>query len=122
MSRSVLVVEDDALNLRFFTELLSWQGYRVRAARTGAGALAAAQDERPDLVLLDIELPDESGLSVAGALRADAALSDVPVVAVTAFARAGEEARLREGGCSAYVSKPVNMRGFLDVVRKFAQN
>ena len=122
MAKTVLIVEDDDLNLRFFTELLTWKGYRTRVARTGAGALAEAQAERPDLILLDIELPDDSGLSVAGRLRDDAGLADVPVVAVTASALAGDADRARAGGCAAYVSKPVSMHGFLDVVRKFAQD
>lgn len=122
MPKTVLIVEDDDLNARFFSELLKWQGYRTRVARTGAGALAEAQAERPDLILLDIELPDDSGLQVATRIKRDGALARVPVIAVTANAMEGDEARIRAGGCEGYVSKPVSMRGFLDVVRKFAQD
>jgi two-component system cell cycle response regulator DivK len=120
MGKTVLIVEDDELNLKFFDELLSSEGYRTRTARTGAAALASARDERPDLVLLDIELPEGSGLDVAGAMKRDLGLAGVPVVAVTAHAMDGDEARIREGGCEGYISKPVTMRGFLDAVRRFA--
>lgn len=121
MGKTVLIVEDDELNLKFFDALLSSEGYRTRTARTGAAALASARDERPDLVLLDIELPEGSGLDVAGAMKRDAGLAGVPVVAVTAHAMEGDEARIRQGGCEGYIAKPVSMRGFLDAVRRFAQ-
>ena len=123
MPKTVLIVEDDDLNLRFFRTLLEWQGYRTQIARTGACALETARAERPDLILLDIELPDDSGYAVAGALREqrrDGAAA--PVIAVTAHAGVGVEARARAAGCAGYVSKPVSMHGFLDVVRKFAQD
>jgi two-component system cell cycle response regulator DivK len=117
--KTVLIVEDDDLNLRFFNDLLTSEGYRTRTARTGAAALAAARAERPDLILMDIELPEGSGLEIASRLRAEAGLSQVPVVAVTAHAMRGDEARIRRSGCAGYISKPVSMRGFLDTVRHF---
>ncbi|TVQ57341.1 MAG: response regulator [Rhodobacteraceae bacterium] len=120
MPKTVLIVEDDELNLRFFDELLSSEGYRTLTATTGADALAAARGERPDLVLLDIELPEGSGLDVAGAMKRDVTLAGVPVIAVTAHAMEGDEARIRDGGCEGYIAKPVTMRGFLDTVRRYA--
>ncbi len=120
MTKTVLIVEDDDLNLKFFNDLLTSEGYRTRTARTGSAALKSARSERPDLILLDIELPEGSGLDVAGALKSDAVLAKVPVVAVTAHAMAGDEQRIREGGCQGYISKPVSMRGFLDAVRRYA--
>ena len=122
MTKTVLIVEDDDLNLKFFNDLLTFEGYRTRTARDGAAALAAAEAERPDLILLDIELPEGSGLDVADRIKRDARLAGVPVVAVTARVMAGDEARIRAHGCEACVSKPVRMQGFLDVVRQFAHN
>lgn len=117
--KTVLIVEDDDLNLRFFNDLLTSEGYRTRTARTGAAALAAAKSERPDLILMDIELPECSGLEIASRLRGETGLSQVPVIAVTAHAMRGDEARIRNSGCAGYISKPVSMRGFLDTVRHF---
>jgi two-component system cell cycle response regulator DivK len=122
MPKTVLIVEDDDLNRKLFHDMLTFEGYAARTAANGAGALKAAREQRPDLILLDIELPEGSGLDVAGALKRDATLSDVPVVAVTARAMEGDEARIRAGGCEGYISKPVCMQGFLDVVRRFAHN
>jgi two-component system cell cycle response regulator DivK len=120
MTKTVLIVEDDELNLRFFTDLLESEGYRTRAAQTGSDALAAARAEPPDLILLDIELPERCGLEVAEELATDGALGAVPVVAVTAHASDGYADRIRRSGCRGHISKPVTMRGFLDAVRKFA--
>lgn len=119
MTKTVLIVEDDDLNLRFFNDLLLSEGYRTRTARTGADAIAQATAEPPDLILMDIELPEGSGLDIASRLRAEAGLARVPVVAVTAHAMQGDEARIRNSGCAGYIAKPVSMRGFLDTVRRF---
>jgi two-component system cell cycle response regulator DivK len=120
MNKTVLIVEDDDLNLRFFADLLESEGYRTRTAQTGDDALAAARAEPPDLILLDIELPERSGLDVAQELRADDALGRVPVVALTAHASAHYADRIRRSGCRGHIAKPVTMRGFLDAVRKYA--
>jgi two-component system cell cycle response regulator DivK len=122
MAKTVLIVEDDDLNLKFFDALLRSEGYETRTATTGAAALSAARESRPDLILMDIELSEGSGLDVAGALKRDAELGAVPVVAVTAHAMKGDEERIRDSGCAGYIAKPVSMKGFLDAVRKFAQN
>lgn len=120
MSKTVLIVEDDDLNRRLFNDILEFEGYRTRTAATGAEALESARRERPDLVLLDIELPEGCGLSVAGAMKRDELLTDVPIVAVTAHALAGDEMRFRAGGCEGYIAKPVTLNGFVDAVRRFA--
>jgi two-component system cell cycle response regulator DivK len=122
MPKTVLIVEDDELNRKLFSDILTFEGYETRTAADGPGALEAARERRPDLILLDIELPRGSGLDVAGAIKRDAALASVPVVAVTARAMEGDEARIRAGGCEGYVSKPICMKGFLDVVRQFAHS
>lgn len=118
MAKTVLIVEDDELNLKFFNDLLTSEGYRTRLARTGADALDSARAERPDLVLLDIELPGRSGLEIADEMRRDSRLADVPLVAVTAHAMEGDEDQIRRRGCIGYIPKPVTMDGFLSTVRR----
>ena len=120
MGKTVLIVEDDDLNLKLFDEVLTLEGYRTRTARTGSDALDQARRERPDLVLMDMDLGGSSGLDAVRRMRDEASLDDVPVVAVTAHAMRGDEGRFRDGGCAGYIAKPVTMRGFLDEVRRFA--
>ena len=122
MTKTVLIVEDDELNRKLFNDILTFEGYETRTAADASAALAAAREHRPDLILMDIELPEGSGLDVAGALKRDSALADVPVVVVTAHAMQGDEDRIRARGCAAYVSKPICMKGFIDVVRQFAHS
>lgn len=120
MAKTILIVEDDELNLKFFDALLQSEGYATQTARTGPDAMAAARAARPDLVLMDIELGEGSGLDVADAMRREATLETVPVVAVTAHAMRGDAERYCESGCAGYLAKPVTMQGLLDAVRKFA--
>jgi two-component system cell cycle response regulator DivK len=122
MAKTVLIVEDDELNLRFFDALLRSEGYATQTARSGPAALAAVRARRPDLILMDIELPEGSGLDVADTLRRDGNIGSVPVVAVTAHAMRGDAEHFCEKGCAGYVSKPVTMKGLLDAVRKFAHS
>lgn len=122
MSKTVLIVEDDELNLKFFDALLRSEGYETKTAQTGPAALAAARAKRPDLILMDIELSEDCGLDVAETLRRDANLGSVPVVAVTAHAMRGDAERFRDQGCADYIAKPVTMKGLLDAVRKFAHS
>jgi two-component system cell cycle response regulator DivK len=82
-------------------------------------ALSLAREHRPDLILMDIQLPEVSGLEVTKWLKEDDQLREIPVVAVTAFAMKGDEERIREGGCEAYISKPISISTFLDTVRQF---
>lgn len=120
MTKTVLIVEDDELNLKLFDDVLRLEGYRTRTARCGVGALASARRERPDLILMDIELPGGSGLDVAAEMRLDAGLADVPVLAVTANAMRGDDERMRASGCAGYIAKPITLRGFVETVRRFA--
>jgi two-component system cell cycle response regulator DivK len=87
--------------------------------RNGMEALALAREQRPDLILMDIQLPEVSGLEVIKWLKDDEALRDIPVIAVTAFAMKGDEERIRQGGCEAYISKPISIATFLDTVRRY---
>lgn len=117
--KSVLIVEDNELNMKLFHDLLDAHGYRTIQTRNGLDALALAREHRPDLVLMDIQLPEVSGLEVTRWLKEDDELCNIPVVAVTAFAMKGDEERIRSGGCEAYVSKPISVMLFLETVRKY---
>ena len=118
MSKKVLIVEDNELNMKLFHDLLDSQGYETLQTREGLQALALARQHRPDLILMDIQLPEISGLEVTKWLKDDEELKAIPVVAVTAFAMKGDEERIRSGGCEAYISKPISVMHFLDVVRQ----
>ena len=118
MSKKVLIVEDNELKMKLFHDLLDSQGCETLQTREGLQALALARLHKPDLILMDIQLPEISGLEVTKWLKDDEELSHIPVVAVTAFAMKGDEERIRQGGCEAYISKPISVMHFLDVVRK----
>ncbi|MCC6918657.1 MAG: response regulator [Alphaproteobacteria bacterium] len=117
--KKVLIVEDNELNMKLFNDLLDAHGYKTLQTRDGMEALDMAREHRPDLILMDIQLPEVSGLEVTKWLKADDELHSIPVVAVTAFAMKGDEEKIREGGCEAYISKPISVATFLDTVRKF---
>ena len=119
MAKTVLIVEDNELNMKLFHDLLEAHGYAVVGTRSGIDALDLARQHRPDLILMDIQLPEVSGLEVTKWLKDDAELKAIPVVAVTAFAMKGDEERIREGGCEAYLSKPISVGKFIETVRQF---
>lgn len=116
--RRILVVEDNDLNLKLFRDLLIAQGYSVMHTRDGVEAFRLARTHKPDLVLMDIQLPEVSGFEVTRWLKDDPGLRDIPVIAVTAFAMAGDEEKARAAGCSAYVTKPIAVKAFLETVAK----
>jgi two-component system cell cycle response regulator DivK len=117
--KTVLVVEDNELNMKLFHDLLTAYGYATLQTRNGMEALALARAHRPDLILMDIQLPEVSGLEVTKWLKDDDRLAGIPVVAVTAFAMKGDEQRILQGGCEAYLSKPISIGLFIETVRKF---
>lgn len=117
MTKTVMIVEDNDLNLRLFEDILASEGYDTVSAVDGANALPLARRTLPDLILMDIHLPDESGLSATRRLKSDAELSDIPVIAVTAHAMTGDEGRIRAEGCADYISKPISVGLFLNKVR-----
>ncbi len=119
MAKTVLIVEDNELNMKLFHDVLDAHGYDTLQTRTGLEALALARKYHPDLILMDIQLPEVSGLEVTKWLKEDDSLRDIPVVAVTAFAMKGDEERIRQGGCEAYISKPISVPMFLGTVRQF---
>lgn len=119
MSKKVLVVEDNELNMKLFRDLLEAHGYQTVQTRNGNEVLDLARREKPDLILMDIQLPEVSGLDVTRWLKADAELKIIPVIAVTAFAMKGDEQKIREGGCEDYISKPISVTGFIETIQKY---
>jgi two-component system cell cycle response regulator DivK len=117
--RTVLIVEDNELNMKLFHDLLAAHGYTTIQTRNGLEALELARRHRPALILMDIQLPEVSGLEVTKWLKEDDELRTIPVVAITAFAMKGDEERIRSGGCEAYISKPISVSGFLETVHRF---
>jgi two-component system, cell cycle response regulator DivK len=119
MAKTVLIVEDNELNMKLFHDLLEAHGYKTVGTRNGNEALDLARRHRPDLILMDIQLPEVSGLDVTKWIKADPMLKSIPVIAVTAFAMKGDEERIRQGGCEAYLSKPISVAKFIETVRQF---
>lgn len=119
MAKTVLVVEDNELNMKLFRDLVEALGHRALGASEGLAAFESARDNRPDLIVMDIQLPAISGLEVTRWIKAEPDLADIPVIAVTAFAMKGDEERILDAGCEAYLAKPISVSGFLDTLRRF---
>ena len=119
MQRTVLIVEDNELNMKLFHDLLSAHGYVTLQTRNGRQALELAQEHHPDLIIMDIQLPEVSGLEVTRWIKSDDATKDIPVIAVTAFAMKGDEEKILNGGCEAYIAKPISVTQFIDTVKTF---
>ena len=118
MKKRILIVEDNDLNLKLFRDLLGAHGYETIETKEGMEAIGLTRREQPDLILMDIQLPEISGLEVTKWLKEDETLAHIPVVAVTAFAMKGDEERIREGGCEAYIAKPISVSHFLETIRR----
>lgn len=119
LAKTVLIVEDNELNMKLFRDLLQAHGYNTLEARTGPEALKLAVDHAPDLILMDIQLPEFSGLEVTQKIKSNDQLTDIPVIAVTAFAMKGDEERIRQGGCEDYIAKPISVVSFLEKVKRY---
>jgi len=119
MAHRVLIVEDNELNMKLFHDLLEASGMEILQTRNGTDALAVAKRERPDLIVMDIQLPEMSGLEVTERIKSDPDLKPIPVIAVTAFAMKGDEERIRAAGCEAYLSKPISIDRFIATVKQF---
>ena len=119
MSKTILIVEDNELNMKLFNDVLQAHGYETIQTREGMEALRLTKENRPDLILMDIQLPEVSGLEVTKWIKADKDIRDIPVIAVTAFAMKGDEEKIRQGGCEAYIAKPISVSEFLATVQKF---
>ncbi len=119
MSKTVLVVEDNELNMKLFHDLLEASGYDTIQTRSGLEAIDLAREHHPDLILMDIQLPEVSGLEVTKWIKEDDDLRSIPIIAVTAFAMKGDEERIRQGGCEAYLSKPISVGKFIETVKAY---
>jgi len=117
--KTVLIVEDNELNMKLFHDLLEAHGYDTVGTQSGIKAIELARTHHPDLILMDIQLPEVSGLEVTKWIKDDPELHRIPVVAVTAFAMKGDEERIRQGGCEAYLSKPISIAKFMETIRRF---
>lgn len=110
MLRKILVVEDNDRNRRLLKILLKAKGYEVIEATTGEEAMNCLRDQMPDLVLMDIQLPNMDGLALTRKIKSEAKTSGIPIIAVTAYAMKGDKKRILEAGCDAYISKPIDTR------------
>ncbi|MBL8642075.1 MAG: response regulator [Alphaproteobacteria bacterium] len=119
VGKKVMIVEDNELNMKLFHDLLEAHGVETIQARDGKNVLALAREHKPDLVLMDIQLPEVSGLDITKWLKDDDELKSIPVIAVTAFAMKGDEQKIREGGCEDYISKPISVIKFIETIQKY---
>jgi two-component system, cell cycle response regulator DivK len=119
MSKRILVVEDQEDNRRILRDLLGNAGYELIEAETGEEALTAVEAQRPDLILMDIQLPVMDGYEATRRIKSNANMKAVPIIAMTAYALAGDEAKALAAGCNGYVTKPFSPRALLAKVREF---
>ncbi len=119
MSTRILVVEDHEDNRRILRDLLTSAGYEPLEAVTGEEGVALAETHRPDLILMDIQLPGLDGYEATRRIKANPALRQTPVIAVTSYALSGDDVKAREAGCDAYVTKPFSPRALLAKIREY---
>jgi two-component system cell cycle response regulator DivK len=119
MNKTILVVEDQEDNRQILRDLLASSGFLMIEAHDGQQALAIARSQRPDLILMDIQLPVVDGYEATRSIKRDPELKHIPVIAVTSYALSGDEERAREAGCDAYVAKPYSTRHLLAKIGQF---
>ena len=119
--KTILIVEDNELNMKLFHDLIQAHGYNILQTKDGMEALKLARQHKPDLILMDIQLPEVSGLEVTKWIKEDDNLKSIPIIAVTAFAMKGDEEKIREGGCEGYLAKPISLTSFLETVERHLQ-
>ncbi len=119
MAKTILIVEDDDLSMKLETDLLQANGYDTLHSVDGTDTLQLAREHHLDLIIMDIQLPEISGMEYTKMLKADDELRDIPVLAVTAFAMKGDEEKIRAAGCDDYIAKPISVPHFLETVEKF---
>ncbi len=122
MKKVILIVEDETKNLKLIRDLLQVVGYSTLEATEGKQAVEIARAKRPDLILMDIQLPVMDGLEATKILKEDTVTKDIPIVALTAYAMAGDEEKIIEAGCKDYLTKPINTRGFLKKVEEYLKS
>ncbi len=117
--KKILIVEDNDLNLKLFRDLLEAHGYETFETKDGLSAVSMVKALRPDLILMDIQLPEISGLDVTKKIKADPDISDIPIIAVTAFAMKDDEEKILRAGCQAYISKPISISHFMQTIDRY---
>jgi len=115
-AKKILIVEDNELNMKLFQDLLEVHGYETIQTKGGRETLELAREHDPDPILMDIQLPEVSGLEVTKWLKEADDLCEIPVIAVTAFAMKGDEEKIRSGGCAAYIAKPISVAKFIETI------
>ena len=121
MKKPILVIEDNEDNRRILRDLLTSAGYEVIEAVTGHEGVTAAETQDPELILMDIQLPDFDGYEATRRIKANATLSSIPIIAVTSYALSGDDVKAFEAGCDAYVTKPYSPRELLAKIREYLQ-
>ena len=119
MVKTILIVEDDTKNMTLFRDLLQVSGYSTILASGGKEGIELAKAKKPDLILMDIQMPGMDGLEATRILKADATTSGIPVIALTAYAMKGDKERMLKAGCNGYLAKPINTDDFLKEVAKY---
>jgi two-component system cell cycle response regulator DivK len=119
--KTILIVEDNDLNMKLFHDLIQAHGYQILQTSSGIEALNLARRHKPDLILMDIHLPEVSGLEATKWIKEDDSIKAIPVIAVTALAMKGDEDKIREGGCDGYIPKPISVEEFFKTVERFLQ-
>jgi two-component system, cell cycle response regulator DivK len=122
MTKRILVVEDQADNLQILRDLLTSEGYQIIEAQDGEAGVKAAAVERPDLILMDIQLPLLDGYEATRRIKADPALSAIPIIVVTSYSLSGDEAKARAAGCDDFVPKPYSRRQLMAKIREYLPN
>lgn len=122
MTKKVLIIEDNEQNMYLFSFLLEQNGYQVIQAENGHKGMTLAEDEQPDFILLDIQLPDMNGYEIAQKLRNNPQTTDIPIIAVTSYAMVGDREKTIESGCTGYIEKPINPDTFLSEIKRFIAN
>jgi two-component system cell cycle response regulator DivK len=116
--KTILYVEDNEMNRQIVRDLLKRSTYRLIEAQDGEEGVAKALEERPDLILMDIQLPKISGIEATRRIRAEAATANIPIIAITSFALSGDDQKAKEAGATAYLAKPYSPRDLLSLIRK----
>ena len=120
-TKTIMIFEDNDLNMKLFHDLLVSQGYKVVGTVDGLAAVELARKHKPDLVLMDIQLPNISGLDITRNMKREDDLRHIPIIAVTALVMRGDEQRFLDGGCAAYIPKPISVPHFLTTVRQYIE-
>lgn len=121
MAKKILIVEDNDLNLKLFRDLLGANGYATYETKEGIEAISMTRTIMPDLIIMDIQLPEISGLDITKKIKVDATIKHIPILAVTAFAMKDDEQKILAAGCEAYLSKPIAIDVFLNAIRRFLE-